>query len=743
MDQSPAKEVRGFKTNRFSELLFYIVLLFSVFNLHAQVEFGTPGSHNKKNHTYADWQGWTFKGSWKYHEGDNKQWSSVDWNDTDWRQIKIDSANPLSLSKVGNFKGIGWFRMNFEIDSSLMNVPMVMLVSQYGAMEVYLDGKFLHSFGLVGKDKATERANFITYVMKPFAFTFNSQVQHVLAIRYSNFSATKLNRKYNSPFVKFDIDATKINNLVPDLPIVIDFIFELGILAAILVTLGFVHFMLFLFYKEKKQNLYYSIYSLALGLLISAGAFLFITPSFRLAGFTTAFMIHILPVIPLALLALLYEIFYGRFLKVFKILVVISIVYTVLHFFRSSLEKIVGAIIFLISVIEIYRIVIKAIAKKKEGAGIFGMGFLYIPFFFIIIMVIGMLTHFSDSSPLSVFFKDRLSPVMFFLSLISISISMTFYLARDFARANKKLKKQIDEIKELSEKSMQQEAEKKRILENQNIELEKKVTKRTTEVMKQNEMLETALKDLKSTQVQLVQSEKMASLGQLTAGVAHEINNPINFVSANINPLKRNFQELVDFIRKRKEIDSGALDYTIDETKQLLSGIEEGSRRTAEIVKVLRNFSRLDEEGMKKANINDGINSTLVLLQNKMKHQNIEVIKSFGDFPEVDCYPGQLNQVFMNIISNAMDAIVENGRITITTSKENGLVKISIRDTGKGMSEEMKQKIFDPFFTTKDIGKGTGLGLSISYGIIEKHGGKIEVRSKVGKGSEFVIMLPV
>ncbi|HKR05610.1 MAG TPA: ATP-binding protein, partial [Bacteroidia bacterium] len=236
---------------------------------------------------------------------------------------------------------------------------------------------------------------------------------------------------------------------------------------------------------------------------------------------------------------------------------------------------------------------------------------------------------------------------------------------------------------------------------------------------------------------------KMASLGQLTAGVAHEINNPINFVSANINPLKRNFEELVTFIRQKKETNSSELNYTIDETKQLLSGIEEGSRRTAEIVKVLRNFSRLDEEEMKKANINEGIISTLVLLHNKIKHQKIEVIKSLGEIPEIECYPGQLNQVFMNIISNAIDAISENGKIIITTLKEKDRIKISIRDTGKGMGDEVKQKIFDPFFTTKDVGKGTGLGLSISYGIIEKHKGRIEVESEKGKGSEFVILMPV
>ncbi|HKR05145.1 MAG TPA: tetratricopeptide repeat protein [Bacteroidia bacterium] len=280
-----------------------------------------------------------------------------------------------------------------------------------------------------------------------------------------------------------------------------------------------------------------------------------------------------------------------------------------------------------------------------------------------------------------------------------------------------------------------------------------------------NVELREALEQLKKAQSQLVQSEKMASLGQLTAGVAHEINNPINFVSSNINPLKRDIDEIMTLLEKYSELDQKNypgklteimkikdqidLGYTVKEIKSLLSGIEEGSKRTAEIVKGLRNFSRLDEEDMKKANINEGISSTLVLLKSKLKHENIEVINSFGDLPEIDCYPGQLNQVFMNILSNAIDSIVETKtahtkkkNIFIATSNEMDRIKISIRDTGKGMSEEVKQKIFDPFFTTKDVGKGTGLGLSISYGIIEKHKGTIKVRSDEQKGTEFIITLP-
>jgi signal transduction histidine kinase len=267
------------------------------------------------------------------------------------------------------------------------------------------------------------------------------------------------------------------------------------------------------------------------------------------------------------------------------------------------------------------------------------------------------------------------------------------------------------------------------------------------------------VKDLSVTQTQLVQSEKLASLGQLTAGVAHEINNPINFVSGNITPLKRDIEEIMTLLDKYTSIDKNNFEqkfeeiikykdqidlaYTIEEIKILIKGIEEGSKRTAEIVKGLRNFARPDDEKMRESNINDGINSTLLILHNKITQHDIEVTKTLGNLPEINCFPGQLNQVFLNLFTNAIDAMDGKGKLMIESFLENDQIKISVKDTGTGMSEEVKRKIFDPFFTTKEVGKGTGLGLSISYGIVEKHKGKITVNSEPGKGTEFIITLPV
>lgn len=274
-----------------------------------------------------------------------------------------------------------------------------------------------------------------------------------------------------------------------------------------------------------------------------------------------------------------------------------------------------------------------------------------------------------------------------------------------------------------------------------------------------NDALHKTVADLKAAQEQLVQSEKMASLGQLTAGIAHEINNPVNFVTANIQPLKDDLSEVIKVIENYERIvkekglqnDFSEVDefkkkhdfnLTMNEINDLLKGIGDGALRTSEIVKGLRNFSRLDQNVFRKANINESIESTLTLLHSNYKNR-IEIIKEYGDLPEVDCYPGQLNQVFMNILSNAIQAISDDGKIFIKTNFKDNKIRISIKDTGIGMSEEVRKKIFDPFFTTKEVGKGTGLGLSISFGIIRKHNGEIEVFSKPGEGSEFVIKIPI
>jgi signal transduction histidine kinase len=263
--------------------------------------------------------------------------------------------------------------------------------------------------------------------------------------------------------------------------------------------------------------------------------------------------------------------------------------------------------------------------------------------------------------------------------------------------------------------------------------LNEKVQRRTAEVMKQKkeiegknkvleeqkEELQSMLENLKLAQSQLVQSEKMASIGQLVAGIAHEINNPVTFISAGVDSLRTNLDEVRQVLdiyhritpenseEKLKEIAvlKERIDYkqAIREINTLIDSIKNGTERTTQIVNGLRTFSRLDEDVLKFADIHEGLDSTLILLRNKYKNR-IEIIKEYADLPPIECYPGQLNQVFMNILSNAIDAIEDKGNITITTSSANGFIRISIKDSGKGIPEPLRAKIFDPFFTIKEVG---------------------------------------
>lgn len=305
--------------------------------------------------------------------------------------------------------------------------------------------------------------------------------------------------------------------------------------------------------------------------------------------------------------------------------------------------------------------------------------------------------------------------------------------------------------------------ENERLITGQNFALENKVKERTQELIESNKYLSVTIENLKSAQIQLIDTEKMASLGQLTAGIAHEINNPINFVSANIKPLRMDFVEifnLMDYYRElakdpeNRELRKKAIDYSreidIDFIKQevlsLLEGIEDGANRTTEIVQSLRTFSRTDELELKPTDINRSILTTLVLLRSTIPY-GIEIKPLLDKLPPLNCYPGKINQVFVNLINNSIQAIKakpvhQNEHILITTKDYPDNVVIAITDTGIGMSDEVKQHIFDPFFTTKDIGEGTGLGLSIVFGIIEKHHGSIEVESKPNHGTTFTVILP-
>jgi len=271
--------------------------------------------------------------------------------------------------------------------------------------------------------------------------------------------------------------------------------------------------------------------------------------------------------------------------------------------------------------------------------------------------------------------------------------------------------------------------------------------------------LEKAYTELKATQAKILQQEKMASIGQLAAGVAHEINNPIGFISSNLGTLDKYVNRLTEFITAQSEV-LGALksveseevlrekrkklklDYIIPDIKALIEESLDGADRVRRIVQDLKSFSRVDEAEYKHADINECIESTINIVWNELKYKAV-LKKEYGEIPLTKCYPQQLNQVFMNLLVNAAHAIEKQGEITIRTWHEDGSIFVAISDTGAGIPKENISRLFDPFFTTKEIGKGTGLGLSITYDIVKKHTGDIMVHSEEGKGTSFTVRIPI
>ena len=350
-------------------------------------------------------------------------------------------------------------------------------------------------------------------------------------------------------------------------------------------------------------------------------------------------------------------------------------------------------------------------------------------------------------------------PVGSIVEVVLLSLALADRI-NQFKRQSAKAREEQLRVSQLNEQ----------ITREQNEVLERNVRERTEELEERNDRLRAALEELKLAQDQLVQSEKLASIGQLTAGIAHELNNPINFVSSSAQSLRRDFDDITEILRMLTAMgaDDEALQekvqalqdrmiqldmaFTMNEIDELLTGIDDGTTRTSEIVKGLRIFSRMDGDEATEANLNDLLESTLVILRSSLQDDVALTVDLAPNVPTVPCQPGKLNQVFMNLITNAAQATSKTDlapadryvriRTRVLQQEGDDAVQVSIEDNGIGMSDAVQSQIFDPFFTTKDVGEGTGLGLSIVKGILDDHHATLDIQSAPGEGSTFLITFP-
>jgi signal transduction histidine kinase len=674
----------------------------------------------------------SFVRGWKYHPGDSLSWAFPEYDDRHWKTVTSDFR--IKDLPHGGWKGIGWFRLHLSIEPSLWNKPLGLVYYQSGASDIYLDGNLLYSIGKVGTSKNIEKLHIVN-LAKPLLVSFSEGSEHVFAIRYSNFHAEDFQRVNDTPGFWFQLGELNrtieytANDLAGHVGHVLFF-------AGIPLAFALLHIMIFLFYPGIRSNLYYALFAGSTALIYLFEVSTHFSNSSQWFFFNrTLWSLNVLAVSVLTM-RFIYSLFYQKLPRQFWVFLGVGFA---LGIFVWILPITFFYLFGLVSLAEFLRVIFFAILRKKDFAWIIGIGSMV----FILTIAYELLEELHLFDDPFRFLEDIGN-----VGVLGIVFSMSVYLAKTISLTNRDLQKQLIQVRELSERTLEQE----RLAKEQEIKqklLEAEVEHQAKE-LEGARKLEKALADLekanlhlRETQDQLVQSEKMASLGMLVAGIAHEINTPVGAIQSMHDTLMRTMEKLKKHLEKDFPGEKNKIE-TLEEFLKIIEEsnrvIETGTHRVTEIVKRLRSFARLDEAEMKESDIHKGLEDTLAIIHHQIKDR-VKVNRNYGNIPEIICYPGQLNQVFLNLLINASHAIKDKGEITITTYEREGRIYVEISDTGVGISQEHIKKVFDPGFTTKGVGVGTGLGLSICYQIIQNHKGEIRVESEEGKGSKFTIIL--
>src|SRR5579862_3330835 len=674
---------------------------------------------------------------WKFHPGDDSRWANPGFDDSKW-----ELADPgTDITKFDQLKnvGVGWLRLHIRADSVIAGQQIMAWVLQYSASEIYLDGKLIQRYGYIGHDPAKTIA--VTPVGELFELKIKGGVNQVIAVRLGNQSGIL----YISPlFIPLPAFSMYVNgykgakaNSENSSRLNQELLVMNSIAAGIFLILCFIHFFYFVFDRSQKISLYYLIYCACI--LYIYITFIFIYYQGHAESVSTNMLIFDVGtaafcVAFLFLVLVVYVLFGYRGRAVFKILVVLALA----SFFSIVPGDIIGSLIVsivfpVLCMLEALRICILALKQKKKDAAIVVP---VICLYIILYIWEGLLDQ-----------TTVLATLLIYFVFLGLPIAISIYLGLKTASTNRALKTTLAEVQTLSAQNLLKEQEKQQILADQNILLETQVNERTSE-------LNQSLTHLKQTQTQLIQSEKMASLGELTAGIAHEIQNPLNFVNNFSEVNKELLAEMNEEIQNGNydEVKTIAKDLTDNEEK-----INHHGKRAGAIVKGMLQHSRSSTGQKEPVNINDIADECLRLsyhgLRARDKSFNANLKTDFDDtIDKIPLIQQDIVRVLVNLYNNAFYAVDEKSKqrnegyvptVSLSTKKINDKVVLTVMDNGNGIPQKLVDKIFQPFFTTKPTGQGTGLGLSLSYDIVKAHGGEIKVETKENEGSEFTISLPL
>ncbi len=672
--------------------------------------------------------------SFRARQGDDPAWSRPDFDDSGWQVIEWGSGLP------GEWVGIRWLRFELDVDPTLWGEPFSFSTSLFGAVEIFISGKPAVRHGLITPEGRTADMLVISRKVPALVMfeappaSFPDQRKQVIAIRTSN--ALRKNPLFAGFTWDLAFDLSGFETTYRAYTQSIHLItFHQVLLTGLGMTFALLHFLLFIFYPEPRSNLYFALLAAAGSLIFFAEFQQFLTQDPVIWALLFRLNLLGIALAALASIRFVYSLLPTERKILSRVFLAAAVVISALFLFRPNVFEGLVRAFMLLAALEIIRVsVISRVRKERvvlEGSWIISLG--AIP----LVLFVGYETM-TQLSGLPRLFPHHVFPIDQYAFLILL-LSMSIFLARSFAGSKKALKRRSEELERL------------------NIELEDRVEQRTMELAEANTSLEgrnieletsrneiqQAHSELQSAQTRLVLSEKMASLGSLVAGVAHEINNPVGAIKGSADVIRRSLEKLTRELETAVDPEVRArmqryLDILDDNSHVTLTA----SGRVTEIIRSLKTFARLDEAELQQIDVHENLESALTLLQHEMKSR-IEVKREYSELPRIYAYPSQLNQVFMNILANAIAAVQGEGIITIRTSAKPEEVMIRIADNGPGIPKEHLPKIFDPGFTTKGAGVGMGLGLSISYNIIRDHNGNITVENPEGGGAEFSIRLPI